>query len=117
MRNHRTKVPRKPLRSGVSVDESGFSTTFQNNRLSRIDIARLADYPNPSGVQEQRKCCGGFHRGAPRLRRVFVQESRTPWQTLRSGLDSHHTLGVHKPKFSYGVNLRNPAAISRDADT
>jgi len=38
MRNHRTKDPRKPFRSGVSVDVSGFSTTFQNNRLSRIDL-------------------------------------------------------------------------------
>jgi hypothetical protein len=38
MRNHRTKDPRKPFRSGVSGDVSGFSTTFQNNRLSRIDI-------------------------------------------------------------------------------
>jgi hypothetical protein len=52
MRNHRTKDRRKPFRTGISGDATGFSVTFQNNRFGWIGIegqlpviAFLGPYP------------------------------------------------------------------------
>ena len=40
MASHRTQDRRKPLRSGVLGDVSGFSVTFQNNSRGWADLAR-----------------------------------------------------------------------------
>jgi hypothetical protein len=47
MRKHRTKDRREPFRSWVFGCVSGFSVTFQNNRLGRIDKV-----PGKSGSPE-----------------------------------------------------------------
>src|SRR5262249_29285069 len=53
-RSHRRTDRSKPLRGGVLVGSAGFSGTFQNNRLARIDIV-----PDAVGHCAQTLVCGG----------------------------------------------------------
>src|SRR5690242_12130723 len=56
MRSHRTKDRKELFRSGASECASGFSVTFQNNRLAEPDIVPRKSADRYLPIQRSNRC-------------------------------------------------------------